>query len=75
MKTMVNHVDGVEMHQFKAKDSDIKPYPLCLDKRFYKGFIVSSMKIAGLKFMSRVNESKFLIQHESCECKCRLDKR
>ena len=74
MKTMVYHVDGVEMHQFKAKDSDIKPYPLCLDN-ISKGFTVSSMKIAGLKFMSRVNESKFLIQHESCECKCRLDKR
>ena len=23
--------------------------------------------------MSEVNETRFLIQHESCECKCRLN--
>lgn len=23
--------------------------------------------------MSRVNGTKFLVQHESCECKCRLN--
>ena len=23
--------------------------------------------------MARVNETRFLVQHESCECKCRLN--
>ena len=36
------------MYQFKAKDSDIKPYPLCLGN-ISKVFSINSMKETGLK--------------------------
>ena len=30
------------------------------------------MNVKVLNLMTRVNERRFLGQHESCECKCRL---
>ena len=33
---------------------------------------VKSMNIKVFNFMSRVNEARFLVQHESCKCNCRL---
>ena len=33
---------------------------------------VKSMNIKVFDFMSRVNEARFLVQHESCKCNCRL---
>ena len=38
----------VKIHQFKAKDSEIKPFPLCLEN-IPKNFTVIKMKITGLK--------------------------
>ena len=36
------------MHQFKAKDSEIKPYPLCLGN-ILKDFTIDNMKKTGFK--------------------------
>ena len=36
------------MYQFKAKDSEIKPFPLCLGN-ISNGFTIDSMKKTGLK--------------------------
>ena len=36
-------VDGTETHKFKAKDSEIVPYPLCLGN-ISKDFSVDNMK-------------------------------
>ena len=36
------------MYQFKAKDSEIKPYPLCLGN-ISKDFTLDNVKNAGLK--------------------------
>ena len=36
--------------------------------------IVTNMNIKSLNLISSVNETKFLYQHESSECKCRLNK-
>ena len=36
------------MYQFKAKDSEIKPYPFCLGN-VSKDFTIDSMKKTGLK--------------------------
>ena len=33
---------------------------------------VKSMNIKVFNFMSRVNEARVLVQHESCKCNCRL---
>ena len=33
---------------------------------------VKSMNIKVFDFMSWVNEARFLVQHESCKCNCRL---
>ena len=41
-------VKSVKMYQFKAKDSEIKPYPLCLGN-ISKDFAIDNMKKAGLK--------------------------
>ena len=34
---------------------------------------VKNMNIKVFNLMSGVNETRFLVQHESCECKCGLD--
>ena len=31
------------------------------------------MNVKEFSLTSRVNETRFLVQHESCECKCRLN--
>ena len=36
-------VNAVKMYQFKAKESEIKPYPLCLEN-VSKGFIINNLK-------------------------------
>ena len=36
-------VDNVKMHQFKAKDLQIKPYPVCLGN-ILKNFTIKNMK-------------------------------
>ena len=39
-------------------------------------YVVQSKKIMNVKvfrLISRVNKTRFLIQFESCECKCRLN--
>ena len=41
-------VNAVKMYQVKAKDSEIKPYPLCLGN-ISKDFAISNMKKTGLK--------------------------
>ena len=41
-------VNVVKMYQFKAKDSEIKPYPLCLGN-ISKYFTIDNMKKTGLK--------------------------
>ena len=41
-------VNTVETCQFKAKDSEIKPYPLCLGK-ISKNFAINNMKKTRLK--------------------------
>ena len=30
------------------------------------------MTVKEFSLMSRVNEKRFLVQHEACKCKCRL---
>ena len=40
-------VNGKEIHKFKAKDSEIVPYPLCLGG-LYKDFEVGYMRASGL---------------------------
>ena len=40
-------VNGTEIHKFKAKDSEIVPYPLCLGN-ISKNFSVDNMKNARL---------------------------
>ena len=35
---------------------------------------VKNMKVKVLDLLSGVNETKLLVQHESCESKCRLNK-
>ena len=34
---------------------------------------VKNMNVKVFHLMSRGNETRFLVQHESCECKCRLN--
>ena len=41
-------VNSVKIYQFKAKYSEIKPYPMCLGN-ILKGFTVSNMKINYIK--------------------------
>ena len=43
----------LKIHQFKAKDSDIKPYALCLGNNS-KGFTVNNMKKLGLRDSSSI---------------------
>ena len=45
--TFFLHTDGAKAYQFKAKDSEIKPYLLRLEN-IPKDFIVNNMKIRGL---------------------------
>ena len=40
-------VNGTKIHQFKAKDFEIKKYPLCLGN-ISKDFSVNNMKKTGL---------------------------
>ena len=42
------HVIAVKLYQYKAKDSQTKPYPLCLGNTF-KDFTINNMKKTGLK--------------------------
>ena len=35
---------------------------------------VKNMNIKGFNLISRVNQIGFLVQHESCECECGLNK-
>ena len=41
-------VDATEIYQFKAKDSEIKPYPLCLGN-FSKDFTIDNLKKNRIK--------------------------
>ena len=41
------HHNGVKIYQFKAKGSEIKPYPLCLGN-ISKDFTVDNLKKTGL---------------------------
>ena len=41
------YANGAKVYQFKANDSEIKPYPLCF-KNISKDFTVGNMKKAGL---------------------------
>ena len=41
------YVNGVQIYQFKAKDSEIKPYPLCLGN-ISKDFTVDDLEDTGL---------------------------
>ena len=41
---------GVKIHQTKAKDSEIKPYPLYLDK-ISKNFAVDNLKKMWIEWM------------------------
>ena len=41
-------VNGTEIFKFKAKDSEITPYPLCL-RSISKDWSVDNMKKSGLK--------------------------
>ena len=41
------YVNGVQIYQFKAKDSEIKPYPLCLGN-ISKDFTVDDLENTGL---------------------------
>ena len=38
-----SYINGVKIYQFKAKESEIKPYPLCLGN-ISKDFTVDNMK-------------------------------
>ena len=40
-------LNGVQIYQFKAKDSEIKPYPLCLDN-ISKDFTGDDLENTGL---------------------------
>ena len=44
------------MYQFKARDSEIKPYPLCLGN-ISNSFTIYSMKKAGLKQIFSVDSN------------------
>ena len=45
-----------------------------VDDRYAWVCVPNKVKTCMLKnLMSRVNETSFLFQHESCECKCRLN--
>ena len=44
------------------------PYP-----RVYVPNKAKNINVKVFNFMSRVNEARFLVQHESCECKCALN--
>ena len=41
--TLFQYVNGVKIYQFKTKDSEIKPYPLCLGNNS-KDFTDDNMK-------------------------------
>ena len=36
---------------------------------------VKNMNVKVSNLISEVNETRFLVQHKSCECKCRLNER
>ena len=42
------HANGVKCHQFKSRDSKIKPYSVCL-KNISKNLYTNNMKKTGLK--------------------------
>ena len=46
-------VNAVKMYQFKAKDSEIKPYSLCLGN-ILQDFTIDNMKKRGLKRIVKV---------------------
>ena len=41
-------VDATKIYQFRARDSEIKPYPLCFGN-ISKGFTIDNMNLTGLK--------------------------
>ena len=45
-------VNAVKMYQFKTKESEMKPYPLCLGN-ISKDFIISNMKKKKIKMKSK----------------------
>ena len=47
--TVFLYVNSVKIYQFKAKYSEIKPYPICLGN-ILKGFTVNNMKINYIKW-------------------------
>ena len=46
-------VNAIKIYQFKAKDSEIKSYPLCLGK-ISSDFAIGNMNKAGLKISVHV---------------------
>ena len=48
MEAIVFYLLTVKIYQFRAKDSEIKPYPVCLGN-ISKDFILDNMKKPGLK--------------------------
>ena len=61
-------VNAVKMYQFKAKDSDIKPYPLCLGN-ISKGYTLGNMKKVELKKIVNV----FSIDYNATDTRDILD--
>ena len=48
-----------------------------IDDVYSRGCVPNKIKNMNVKIfnlMSGLNETNFLVQHESCECKCRLNK-
>ena len=41
-------VDGTKIYQFRARNSEIKSYPLCF-RNILKGFTINNMSLTGLK--------------------------
>ena len=61
-------VNAVKMYQFKAKDSDIKRYPLCLGN-ISKGYTLGNMKKVELKKIVNV----FSIDYNATDTRDILD--
>ena len=47
-------VNATKIHQFKAEDSEIEPYKLCLLANVSKNFTIHNIKKAGLKGVVKV---------------------
>ena len=49
-------VNVVKMYQFKAKDSEIKPYSMCLGN-ISKTFTINNMNKTGLSLLAPVSQN------------------